>query len=193
MDTTEFDASAGVPPEQIASVPAGGFEPSEVLHETADLDASRSVPSEASVALSLTIRLEAGIDPRVSTRELAELLHALHDYDLALGGSGLSLDRSRSRADDGSVTVVLTPVEAREARDRLQRMIELLEGPRNGDGHDTRADVGGHGLIDQLVSLLEDRHSEVDSSEQASARGRIRRWLGGRSVVDISVRVLIAA
>lgn len=132
LEAAEFDLSAAAPGQ---GIPAGEFEPCATVLEPTEIDCAEPVAAGPAVALRLTLRLAPGADRDACTREFVELLHALHDHDLALGGRGLVLDPSESEASDGLLTVVLRPLDIRWSQDRFAAMAALLGGQAD-DGSD---------------------------------------------------------
>jgi hypothetical protein len=106
---SEFDVAADLGCKD--AMPTGEFTRGEYIHHFTEFDCSERVQENGAVALRLTFHLQAGEASPSLARDISELLHALHEYDKALGGKGLGLDRAAGRAGEGWLSVVLRPNE----------------------------------------------------------------------------------
>jgi hypothetical protein len=166
---TEFDASADRTAG--ANVPVGGLERCDMVLPATELDASHLVGAPSGVALSLTFHFDAGAIPTSLTQDVLELLDALHEYDKSLGGQGLSLNRSLSRAGEGCLTVVLRPNERKGAWMRLQQMAEQLGVPAAEGPGEVPTTPSATEVIADVISQLE-RRRQTDSGALAGNGSR---------------------
>jgi hypothetical protein len=177
LDAAEFDFSAAAPPEQ--GVPAGSVEVCATAQEQTEIDCTERVAAGPAAALRLTVRLAAGADPGVCTREFVELLHALNDLDLALGGRGLVLDPSLSAASGGMLTVVLRPLDVRWSVERFRQMAALLGGQADAQPCAEPPKPADNGRIADVISLYEG----WDGAAMESPHDRVQGWRGRRQWV----------
>lgn len=122
-----FDVAADL--GQKDAVPTGQFTRCEHIHVLTEFDCSQRSEEGGEVSLRLTFHLPAGESSPPLVRDVSEFLSALHEYDKALGGKGLGLDRAASRAGDGWLSLVLRPNDQHGAADRFRRMAEQLGSP----------------------------------------------------------------
>jgi hypothetical protein len=182
LDVAEFDFSAATPPEP--GVPVGGLEICATVQEQTEIDCTEAVSTGPAVALRLTVRLAPGADPGICTRQFVELLHALNDLDLALGGRGLVLDQSLSAASGGLMTVVLRPLDVRWSLDRFRQMAALLGGLAEAQPGEEPSAPTDNGRIAEVISLYEGWTGAATESPRDRVqgwRGR-RQWLAGLQV-----------
>ena len=103
-------------------------------HEPVDLDFA--VPY-----LVLTLRMpdDAGaVEPDVLGVDIYHLMTALSDYEKSIGGRGLRLHDKA--ADGAAVTLTLAPVLVENARERVDRVAELLaQTGRRPAGNESRS------------------------------------------------------
>lgn len=177
LDAAEFDFSAATPAEQ--GVPVGGLEACATVQEQTEIDCSEAAVTGPAAALRLTVRLTPGADSGGCTREFVELLHALNDWDLALGGRGLVLDQSLSAASGGFLTAVLRPLDVRWSLDRFRQMAVLLGGPVEEQAGAEAPDPSDNGRIDDVISL----YGEWDGAATESPHDRVQGWRGRRQWV----------
>jgi hypothetical protein len=182
LDATEFDFATATPPEK--GVPVGGLETCATVQEQTEIDCTEAVSTGPAVALRLTVRLAAGADSGDCARQFVELLHALNDLDLTLGGRGLVLDESLSAACGGLMTVVLRPLDVRWSRDRFRQMAALLGDPAEVQPGEERPSPTDNRRIAEVISLYEGRNgaaTELPRARVQGWRGR-RQWVAGLQV-----------
>jgi hypothetical protein len=172
LDPAEFDFSAATPFEQNA--PVGGLEICTTVQEQTEIDCTAAVSAGPAVALRLTVRQTPEADPGLCNQQFVELLHALNDFDLALGGRGLVLDPSLSAACDGLLTVVLRPLDVRWSQDRFRQMAALLGGSAAARPGEELSGPTDNARIAEVLSLYEARNGAATESPQA----RIQGWRG---------------
>jgi len=182
LDAAEFDFSAATPPGQ--GVPVGGLEICATVQEQTEIDCTKADSTGPVVALRLTLQLAPGADQGGCTREFVELLHALNDLDVALGGRGLVLDQSLSAASGGLMTVVLRPLDVRWSLDRFRQMAALLGGQAEAQLDQDLSGPTDNRRITEVISLYEVWNGAATESPRDRVkgwRGR-RQWLGGLEV-----------
>jgi hypothetical protein len=176
LDAAEFDFSAE-PPEH--GVPVGGLEICATIQEQTELDFAEAASTGPAVALRLTVRLAPGADLGDCTGEFVELLRALNDLDVALGGWGLVLDQSLSAASRGLLTVVLRPLDVRWSLDRFTQMAALLGGLAEAQPVEGLPDPSDNGQIAEVISF----YAAWDRAATESPRDRVQGWRGRRQWV----------
>jgi len=152
-ETAEFDVASDLGYKGAAA--GGGFTRCEHLHPLMDFDCSQQVEEDSEVALRLTFHLQDCQPSPSLARDVLELLYALHEYDKALGGRGLGLERTRSRAGDGTLSLVLRPNERHGAADRFRRMAEQLGSPITADLPEAPSDPIPNNILADVASLWE--------------------------------------
>ncbi len=133
---------------------AGEWTRREHLHPPAQFDCSEPV-GNVGAALRVTFHLPAGEAEPSLASEVVELIHALHEYDKALGGRGLGLDRSASRAVGGRLSLVLRPNQPQGAVDRFRRIAEQLGSPLTRGLPDASTGAAPNGVLADVASRWE--------------------------------------
>lgn len=171
LDAAEFDFSTAVP--QPGAV--GGLETCAAVGGFTELDCAGAVAAGPTTALRVTVRLAPGTGSGACTREFVELLRALNDLDLALGGRGLVPDRALSAASGSMLIVVLRPLDARWSLDRFRQMAALLNGPGEAQPPPEPSATPDNSRIAEVISLY-----LQNGSAAGSPRDRIQAWRGRR-------------
>ena len=150
---SDFDVAADLGYKD--TVDTAEFTPCEYIHHQTELDCSQRVEEGGAVALRLTFHLQAGESSPSIACDVSELLYALHEFDRALGGEGLGLDRDASQASDGWLSLVLRPNDQHGAADRFRRMAEQLGSPITDAPPKAANDSVANGIFAEVVSLWE--------------------------------------
>jgi hypothetical protein len=102
----------------------GRFETDVVTGPATVTDCSSWIPKPARLILTLT--LHAGADAAEVTKALEPILMLANAYEMKAGGQGLVWDRAASKAEAGTLTLVLEANDPLGAAERFAELANLL-------------------------------------------------------------------
>lgn len=74
--------------------------------------------------IDFTLRYNPASPPQDPAQHVADVVHALGQFDRSLGGHGLTVDRERSTNADDRLALVLWPIKVTGAAERFRAMAE---------------------------------------------------------------------
>lgn len=112
------------------------------------------VESGPVAALQLRLDIRANTDRTQLPRHLAELVRAISDREIALGGDGMILDRDGSSVHPAGLTLVLRSLDVRYSKTRLEQLANEIStgGTKVSSSVESLSDEDG--LLDRVITEM---------------------------------------